>query len=322
MNDQTDEQTVLAGHQGQLERLRLLEVELDEVRSKLVNAEVDVISVESGDAKPAGIAGLTPAQSLTLVKIKSRQRRLKAALETDAGDDERERVQLAAAYQHLSDWLDDSVDTRSLVSANRIRLCMSLLSIASLVAAFTVHWAFLILLVPIGAASASMWTGGDRQWKRAGHQRAFEQTGLSAPKNWNEEGVRRRLDELRSEIETRERLANEPVAVDLSGMSDEAIALELVDLEVAEQALGVDFDALEPAERDALLAQAERHESRIQLGVLERQKRELGDQAESIRTDIYRYLQRHGAVQQSGQADCDALAAGLSQVTKQVQRSV
>ena len=68
-------------------------------------------------------------------------------------------------------------------------------------AAVGIHWAFLVLLVPIGATSTMLWSGHDASWQRVGAKRRFEQTGLSPIDDWTPDPVQERIDTLRQLIE-------------------------------------------------------------------------------------------------------------------------
>jgi hypothetical protein len=320
--DSTDANTVLAGHQGQLDRLASLEIALARLRDDNVELEVNVITAETAleslDVQDIEVDRTVAAQ---LVGLRQRQIGLKDALDRYADQKGPPTQRWTDGKRQLVSWLEESDDGGS--GPERIRLIIGLLSLTALIAAVSVHLAFLILLLPIGATSAFLWNGDDVRWQRMASQRAFEATGLKAPRSWTPKDVQVRLDEIERTLEDEARAQRRrDGGVDIRTMSREAIALELVDNESEEQALlasrNIDWDTLNTYNRHALTCMATAHNAQVELDATRKQSGVLEGDAESLRADIYRYLKREQVIESAGKADMDTLRAGLRKLAARI----
>ena len=322
VSDTTDASTVLAGHQGQLDQLTSLEGEVRALRSLEIDLEVDSITaqtaLESLDTSGVGLDSKTAALWMGL---RDRQQHLRQGLERTDEPAKSAADHLIRAKQHLSEWLEEAPERPHGLSP--MRIVIGLFCLAALVASFTVHVAFLILLLPVGATSAFMWNGDDTRWRRMASQRAFEGTGVMPPRSWGEADVTRRLTDLDDEIEeqARQRERREGGA-DIRAMSEEEIALELVDKEMQEQALvesvKFEFESLNPHKRDVVVKMAAAHNARTVLEATRRKRAGADAKAESIRSAIYRYLKREHAIESEGRADTEILRQGLESLAQKL----
>lgn len=315
MTEHADASTVLAGHQGRLDRLARLETEISRLRADEVDLEVTAITaetvLESLDVRDVGVDRRVAAQ---LVGLRQRQASLSEALERVDDRKEPPTQRWSEGNRHLFNWLDESESSGR--GPERIRFVMGLLSVAALVAAFTLHLAFLILLLPIGATSAFMWNGDDVRWRRIASQRAFEGIGLKAPRTWTPADVRIRLDELEDEIEKHAKLRERREGgIDTRSMGDEEIAQELAENALEVQSLAAnhkfDWDSMSVYNQHAMTCMSAAHSAQVELEVTRSKRAALGDEAESLRSAIYLYLKRERATESIGKADTDTLRQGL-----------
>ena len=314
MAQATDQATVLAGHWGQLERLEELEHAIEQSAAAIVDLEVDLIEADTVTSEVDFAAiGMDRDTAIRLATLRMRREQLRQGLDDTGESDEVPLERWQQGREHLREWLN-SGDTGTPKGPDYLRLVMGVLNLAALVAAFTVHLAFLILLIPLGATSAFLWSGDDKNWQRMAAKRAYDADGLKAPREWTETGVAARLAELEADIEAAQQSTALATDRGIESMSPEAIALEIVDNEVAEQAMVADWDALPAATRTALTRLAEADAVRRELARLRRSRQTLDAQAEGLRNTIYRYLQREHGLELQGRSDIEYLRTGLEQV--------
>ena len=117
-------------------------------------------------------------------------------------------------------WLEAPREEKSVRTGGRVKHVLFAVSLLAIIAALSVHVVFLVLLLPIaGAASFLSWSGQDDAWRKMGAKRRFLETRVEAPKKWETEAVRERLDDIEARIETR-------VALGAPGPEDDPRGIE------------------------------------------------------------------------------------------------
>ncbi|MDD9981944.1 MAG: hypothetical protein OXU81_11400, partial [Gammaproteobacteria bacterium] len=223
---------------------------------------------------------------------------------------------LRAGDDALGAWLEAGREDTAASSARRIaRQALFAVCLVVLALAFTIHLAFLVLLVPVGGAmSFLLWTGQDRAWQRVGARRRFERLGLETPATWTEAAVRERRSAL---ARIAERIRERASTADSENppSEEERVHGELdaarADLQDALTAAGLDEERLDDPAEAALraIARVYRAEQALQ-GVVEEMAGER-DGAGTIRESLYRSLAREGEAARDGDASADALGAGI-----------
>lgn len=299
-----------------LDRLGALEAEIETLRERETELEVETISARAsrGRSEPGARPDLGGKEAGAIVEALDRVRALEDELTGHETSSAEETERLRAGRDALLEWLSPPKTSGECApgrSSGRGRAALALLSLAALVAAFFVHWAFLVLLVPAGAASAFLWTGNDPDWQRAGARRRFESTGLAAPATWEREAVAARREDLEEALEAKSaHRAHAPVgdpetvAADLEE-ARQTLALAMVEAELEGPDLSHDLEAELRGLSGPYLAQRDLDRVKSQL---KRRRRE----AESLRSEVFGFLSRAGALEGDGKADLKTLSSAIA----------
>ena len=316
--------------ESKLAELRGHEQRLEALRERRTDLEVE--RIVAGTALRAARTGSEPQVSsrdaAAIVDALDRLRRLESRHSTrlafvDAGVRSQDEVleRLRAGDDALGAWLEARRDDAGASPAGRIAkqallaVCLVILGLA-----FTVHLAFLVLLVPVGGAmSFLLWTGQDRAWRRMGARRRFERLRLEAPAAWNDEAVRERrraLARLAEQVRERASLPREDDAGVEARDPHADLDAARSDLHDALAAAGLDDGRLDEPVEAALRAAARvwRSEHALQ-GVVEEMAGER-EEAGAIRESLFRGLARDGEAAPDGDASAGRLEAGLERVRR------
>ena len=310
----------LRGHEERLEALRGRRTDLEVER---IVAQTALRAARTGPAPPA-----TGADAAAIVDALDRLRRLESRHSVrlafaEAGVRSHDELieRLRAGDDALGAWLDADRATAGSSTGGRIArqaLLVACLAIVGL--AFTVHVAFLVLLVPVGGAmSFLLWTGQDGAWRRVGARRRFERLRLETPAAWTEDAVRERrcaLSQLAEQVRER---ASTPESEE-SVAEEEGVPAELdaarSDLQDALGTAGLDEARLDESTEAVLRAVARMHRAEQALqGVVEEMAGER-DGAGTIRESLYRDLAWEGEAARDGDASTGALGAGIERVRR------
>ena len=312
----TDGNESKADHWQRLHHLTDLERRLEHLRERECELEVDCITADAAvkHGRLEHFKSMDVNAAAAIVLSLDRKRVLEAQLESSEPGTEDRTANLRVAGDALQAWLAAGDAAPGLPPA--VRAGLALASLAAVCAALVVHLAFLVLLIPIGATMAMMWSGNDTSWSRLGAKRRFEQTGLPAPAEWTTSAVSERLTGLQTSIDS--------VSTDLAAGQEQDVGQLNVDLEQVSQELATLLAAAGLGEK-ALDAGSERDLRLISGSYIARHELEqvkvslasIGAESEAIRSDLYRYLARHGVGPFEGQADVQTLVAGLKQLETQ-----
>ncbi|MCH9674854.1 MAG: hypothetical protein K0U93_25665 [Gammaproteobacteria bacterium] len=314
-----------------LDRLEALEEQIGTLQAREVALELDQLAPPPAhDVAPSSMAAMSlPARQAlgAALSVVDEKRHELATLDADAGvpgADGPTREMLEAAKVALTDWRD--APTRDSQRHQRIVQAVVLVITAAVVAlAIKVHPALLLLLVPVFVPISFLFRRGENAtWRRIGAQRAYGQTGMAPPSSWDVESVQRRLDELDDELAT----APEPVVEQKESIVDDAqyvdIAMELAAAEQEAQLLcishGLDYESLQDEERAYLQHTHAKTTGGQELINVQRDRRQMSAEADTIRDDVFRQLSRHRAAPTDGRTDVDTLrrsVAGLLSDTGQ-----
>ena len=298
-----------------LAELELLERKLEGLREKQVELEVDCITADTAleHAKLERMSGVDVKTAAAIVLSLDRQRALARDRTRRHHEGDKKTQHLSAGLDALRSWRQAGESSPEQSSSAVIKTVFIVMSLATVAAAVAVHWAVLILLVPIGATSAMMWSGNDASWQRVGAERRFEHTGLSPPDEWTPavvdehiQGLERLINKASDSV-----VAAPEVSTEGGGASLEEAEQELTALL---ESVGLTSQVLdEQTERELRLVSR----SFIAIRELDEVKSALsrvGTETEHIRSGIYCYLHRHGVGPGEGRADTAALAAGLARL--------
>ena len=315
--------------ESKLVELRGREERLEALRARRADLEVERIAAEVAlRAARAGPGADVPgAQADAVVKALDRLRRLESRhcaqrAFADAGVRSQEELieRLHAGDDALGAWLEAGRAGEGAAGRCIARQVLLVVCLAILALAFSVHLAFLVLLVPVGGAmSFLLWTGQDREWRRTGARRRFDRLRLEAPSAWTEEAVRERRRALAlMAAQVRER-ASTPSG-DAPDAEQEHARTDLdsarSDLHDALAAAGLDEERLDESTEAALRAIARVHRAGQALhGVVEEMADER-DGAGAVRESLYRGLAREGEAAPDGDASAGALEAGMERLRR------
>jgi hypothetical protein len=230
--------------------------------------------------------------------------------------------QLRAAKEALLLWLEApkmSKPPRLPRIAHGVLLVIALIVVW---AALAVHPALLVVLVGLAIPLAFLSSSNqDLQWLRLGAERRFNATGVRPPRDWAEAAVRERVLELTDLLESlasREETAEDRERTD---SRREVVAAELAQasaqLDDLLVAAGVDAAIIdEEVERWLELARAA-HRTRERLEKVKRKREALRAEVEGGREQVFRFLSRQGRAPVGGNADLEALDAGLKRLAAQ-----
>ena len=315
--------------ESKLVELRGREERLEALRARRADLEVERIAAEVAlRAVRAGTGPDVPGvQADAVVKALDRLRRLESRhcaqrAFADAGVRSQEELieRLHAGDDALGAWLEAGRAGEGAAGRRIARQVLLVVCLAILALAFSVHLAFLVLLVPVGGAmSFLLWTGQDREWRRTGARRRFDRLRLEAPSAWTEEAVRERrralalmADQVRERASTPSGDAPDAEQEDARTDLDSARS----DLHDALAAAGLDEERLDESTEAALRAIARVHRAGQALhGVVEEMADER-DGAGAVRESLYRGLAREGEAAPDGDASAGALEAGMERLRR------
>lgn len=317
----TSHEESFVDHRERLDQLAVLEPRLEALRERNCELEVECIMAEAALKQPSAEGpperDVEAAARVVLALESKRVLELELdALEgrlTDKIDNTR------AAQEALQAWLCAPEEEPGHGLPSAVRNVLLGVCVLVIVAAFAIHLAFLILLAPMGAVSAAMWSGDDPAWRRVGAKRRFEATGLAPPEAWDEGAVADRIQVIDEALERE--------STRLSAVSEGASARDAhrvtAELEQATEALadamadaGIEARTVdEPLESELrLLSSAYRPQAELEEAKSE--LRTLNADAEALRSKLFRYLSSQGEAPPGGKADLDALGEGLRRVER------
>ena len=317
----TDRESKLAelrGHEQRIHALRARRVDL-EVERIVAGAELRTARTGAGSETSGGEASAV-VDALDQLRILESRRAAHLAF-AGAGAVSREELleRMRAGDDALGAWLDAGSERAETRGMRVAKLGLLLACLAFLALAFAVHYAFLVLLVPVGGAmSFLLWTGQDHAWRRVGARRRFESLPLERPVAWTGDAVRTRRQALSLAAEgLRQR------GTDGGSEDDGSVEFRPDDLEIARsdlrEALAVAGIAGEPIDESTearlrALARGWRADQALQ-GIAE-DMTGVRAGADAIRESVYGELVRAGAAPPDGDASVDALEAGADRVRR------
>ena len=296
-----------------LAELSVLEGKIKSLREREVELEVDCITAQTAleHDKPQRMAGVEVRTAAAIVLSLDRKRELNQGRAHRRDQGEKETLHFRAGVDALKSWLDAGESRHDQGSSAVVKAGFMVVTLVAVAAAIAVHWAFLILLVPIGATSTMMWSGNDASWRRMGAKQRFEQTGLSSPDNWTTEAVSEHIHRLRQLIEKDSAGPDSGEGSPRGGGSLEDVERELMALL---DSVGLTERSLdETAERELRLV-SRSFIARRELDEVKSALSRIGAEAEAIRTAIYRYLNREGVGPEEGCADTATLRQSLARL--------
>ena len=316
--------------QSRLAELRGREERLETLRARRVDFEVDrivagvALRASGAESRPevSGAAAGTIVDALDrLRRLESRRAADLAFLEAGVRSHEDLIERLRAGDDALGAWLEADREDAGASSGRRVaKQGLLLVCLVILALAFTVHLAFLVLLVPVGGAmSFLLWTGQDRAWRRIGARRRFERLRLETPAAWTEDAVheRRRSLSLIAE-QVRERASTPGTESPDADGEDVCAALDAAhsDLHDALAAAGLDEDRLDESAEAALRAVARVWRAEQALHDVVEELAGERDGAGEIRESLYRSLARDGEAAPDGDASAGALEVGMEKLRR------
>ena len=317
--------------ESKLAELRGREARLEALRARRTDLEVERIAAEVALRVALAGAGSGPdvpgTQADAVVKALDRLRRLEARhcaqrAYADAGVRSYEDLieRLHAGDDALGAWLEAGRANEGAAGRRVAKRALLVVCLAILALAFSVHLAFLVLLVPVGGAmSFLLWTGQDREWRRTGARRRFGRLQLEAPSAWTEEAVRERRRTLALMADQVRERASTPAGDAGDAQQEDALPdLDAArsDLHDALAAAGLDAERLDESAEAALRAIARVHRAGQALrGVVEEMAGER-DGAGAVRESLYRGLAREGEAAPDGDASAGVLEAGMERLRR------
>ena len=296
--------------------LSVLEGKIESFREREVELEVDCITAQTAveHDKPQRMAGVEVRTAAAIVLSLDRKRALSQSRAQRRDEGEKKSVHLRAGVDALQAWLEAGESGKDQGSPGAVKGVFMVVTLVAIAAAIAVHWAFLILLVPIGATSAMMWSGNDASWQRVGAKRHFEQTGLSSPDNWTAEGVAEHIHMLQQLIaSTSGAGSGQDGDTPHEGDSREDVEQELAALL---DSVGLTESNLDETAEGELRLISRSFIARRELDEVKGALARISAEAEAIRTGVYRYLNRQGVGPGEGRADIATLRAGLARLGK------
>ena len=263
----------LRGHEERLEALRARRTDLEVER---IAAEVALRAARTGLGPdvPGAQADAVVTALDRLRRLESRHSAQRAYAEAGVRSQEELIERLHAGDDALGAWLEAGRIDEGAAGRRIARRALLVACLAILAFAFSVHLAFLVLLVPVGGAmSFLLWTGQDREWRRTGARRRFDRLPLEAPSAWTEDAVRERRRALALMAEqVRERASAPAGAAGDAEPEDARTDLDAArsDLHDALAAAGLDEERLDEFAEKTLRAIARVHRvGQDLLGVME-----------------------------------------------------
>ena len=315
--------------ESKLAELRGREERLEVLRARRTDLEVERIAADVAlrATRAANGPDVPGTQADAVVKALDRLRRLESQhcarrAYADAGARSQEELieRLHAGDDALGAWLEAGRAEEGAAGRRIARRALLVACLAILALAFSVHLAFLVLLVPVGGAmSFLLWTGQDREWRRTGAWRRFDRLRLESPSAWTEEAVRERRRALALLAEQVRERASTP-AGDAPDAEQEDAPTDLdaarSDLHDALAAAGLGEGQLDESAEAGLRAIARaRRAGQALHGVVEEMAGER-DGAGAVRESLYRGLAREGEAAPDGDASAGALEAGMERLRR------
>ena len=307
----------LNGLRSDLARADVMVARISVLKERMVSLEVDCIAADSAKRfrRDASVLDIPVETAAAIVLTLDRERRLGRDLSAMGPLASVDVRPLQDAGDALRTWLDADNATKDQTFSTTVRGVLMMVSLAGLLAGIFVHWAFLILLMPIGATSALMWSGNDSSWQRLGAKNRYQLSQLPEPTSWTEPDVRARLAELQAEIDknlqpdvrelpSQERLSR--LLDEIEGLNDE-LDLLLATVGLEREELTAELERQMRTFSEAYIAQNELREVQSEL-------RRLQGESETIINRVYRYLYRHGQAPADGNASAALLRKGLDRL--------
>ena len=313
----TLDQPTPAEQRERLSELRRWEQKLDFLRDRRNELEIERIAGDVALRRSAGRR--TPIDASLAVEIEAaldRRMRIEEQLARARDGTRQERDRLVVARDALVLWLEAPREEKSARAGGRVKHVLFAVSLLAIIAALSVHIVFLVLLLPIaGASSFLSRSGQDHAWRKMGARRKFVDTRLEAPRAWEEEAVRRRLEEIDARIESR--VARDSAEVEDDPRTIEAMRdAEHAALEVLLAGAGLDGEDLDRETEDWIRELGRASRSRRELTEVQSEIAGVSRDIDELREDLYRYLARRGAAGTAGRADTATLAAGLDRLAR------
>ena len=309
----------LRGHEERLEALRVRRTDL-EVERIAAEVALRAARTETGPEVPGAQADAIVEALDRLRRLETRHSAQRAYAGTGVRSHEELIERLRAGDDALGAWLEAGRANEGAAGRRIAKQALLVVCLAILALAFSVHLAFLVLLVPVGGAmSFLLGTGQDHAWRRMGARRRFDRLRLEAPSAWTEDAVRERrrtlsliAGQVRERASTPSGDASDAEPVDVRTDLDAARS----DLHDALAAAGLGEERLDESAEAALRAIARVHRAGQALhGVVEEMAGER-DGAGAVRESLYRGLAREGKAAPDGDASAGALEAGMEQLRR------
>ena len=307
---ENDHGTQIGHHQ--IDELIDLEERIARLRDRQAELEVERIDAgicqpPGGEADGRGIDGETAAD---VIEALDRVRGCEGG-GSGAQPSERERRLHRAAVESLEEWLDIGKAPPRNRTLRWSEVAVAAAFIAIVGAAYFLHLAFLVVLLPLSAMSRVMWSGDDSQWLRIAARRRFEQTGFDPPNGWTEEAVTTRLGSIRGAMPAAPAAAADPQ----DGKTIDEADHERLNSQLAAtlSACGLIGEQLDPALEATLRILARSHLIERELERGGGRLKTLRDEEEAIRSTIYTYL-RNSGLDLGGKTDSESLRSGLAKL--------
>ena len=311
----TRDEPTLAEQRKRLKELRRWEQSLDTLRARRNDLEIECIA---GDVALRRITERhAPVDAALAVEIEAaldQRNSLEEQLARSREGTRPERDRLAVARDALWLWLEAPREEGGERGSGRIKHVLVAVSLLAIIAALAVHVVFLVLLLPIaGASSFLSWSGQDHAWQKMGAKRRYVATRVDAPKEWKEDAVRQRLEEIEARIESQ--VARKPDRPEHGPRTLEAMLdTERRALTVLLAGAGLDSTDLDSETEGWIRALGHASRSRRELAEIQDQIVGISRDIDHLREELYRYLARRGAAGGGGRADTATLSAGLERL--------
>jgi hypothetical protein len=317
---------MLAAQKERLEQLRLRAENLHALRDRECELEVELIAAEAAHKAPCpgDKPGLDVTKAGEIAEALARTNDLRDGLQVElepqsrpAGKvSARELARLKAAADALSAWLDAPGEIKRRELSPVAQAVLGLALLACIWAGFTFHFAFLILLIPLGMPFSFLALGAhDLSWVRLGTRRRFDATGLEPPAAWKTPAVTARRSEIERSIKRAAQEADPEETKSHDRTSEEAeIYQAKIRLQILLAEAGLDADSISGELARWLKLEGEVRCARRELRTLQAKRRAISAETDAGREELFRFLSRQGEAPPEGRADFDALAAGLKRV--------
>ncbi len=316
----------VADRRHALEQLRKLETTLEQRRGELHDARARRDSAVSDLGGAPGKPVHLDLATVTAVEEHLRGKRpLDAAiaaleqardrLPPDTGSQPDPELLLRARGELLH-WL--AAPARPPWDARRLTAAVALAGAGLagiVVAAITLHWALLALIVPFGWGAYGLLTGAPGERRRGDARESYRRTGEAEPQAWEPEAVQARVDELdhqAREARRRRALADERELIERRLEQRQGELQEML-ARLGELAATIGYDPRiqdGPLDRWLRLALAW-DEARARADALRTRTGQLEAQAGSLRSECLAFLAAHGESPDRPQPDAEALLARL-----------